>query len=1442
MKYIIPAILCAFLVATFTFAQGTGTISQLDQWRRTAAGQITQNIPSSIIRLTGYESSGDCLVTDENGVVSTSSCGTGGGGASSTIVQIGDVTVNTGVPTFDFASGTGLTVTESPTDEFNISVSTSTLASQHLVTNEYDLYIIAGQSNAIGSAGVVASATYAYPGTAKSYYNGTIIDVTNDINPGNGGPWPAFAARYYQLTGRKIAFVHTAVGGTGLTATSSGGGTDNWGDTGYLYASSSQATRDAIVAYRAAGIVPTLKGVLWAHGENDAAYIRALDETPEQYRAALESLIARYRTDFGTSTPFYIFRTGSHVTAPATGYIVVREEQENVATADPNTYIVYRDSIDYVRRGMMADDVHYNQFGYNDMGRIGAEGVVLANTEPHWYSISNALLYNASSSGPVFIGQFGVSTSTWASTTFAVHLGDTRLFGALGDSTGATGTSGQVLSSTASSTRWVDRISTYLGLTDTPSSYTANRIPFTNTGATALTDSADFVFDGTNLGIGTSTPIANIHVDGNTVTRPTMFEDGNLGFATNFNIFNFLDSDDNSTNNYSTWCRHTLITTGADCFARLFDTGRLTLGSTTFDGMLGVYGTSTANLLSLNSNTGTNYVIVTNTGNMGIGTSSPSLKLSVAGDISATGTIYIANGAVGTPSVAVTSDTDTGIYAAGTNSLGFAAGGSGMQWNGSSLTPNSVNRSIGSDANPWQNVYVGRNTSGNWRMSTSSLIAGTLLLTNGGYPSVTLGADTASAIANFQVNGASMGPYTSLGVINDGGNGVMVFDGTNSIGGLSNNLLLKNSNGPSGLQIPMTGGNGNAILRSYNGLGAIFNVLAPYHVSGTEANLSTSIVNSDGTTNTLDVGVQDYGGSYPTGRQMYMHTLASGLTTPMPTWSFGFWQQGYGDTSNSTSSWGWLAASSTGNTLDSTTVVAIGDAWSKGYSKGSGTIDFGPKNVTDYANGATVQVVASSSRTKALEVFSRNGNTLTSLLQVGTTSSNFSTNLAIGTTTAPANLTVYNGRNEASNIMIATPGTTTSQQSVVDMVTKADGQYLGTAGNKGWTLFGRGNGFVSAGEQNDLGLSYWNGASYLSPLWFDSLTGNIGISTTTPSAALTVSGDMRLTGRFADSASSTGAVGSVLTATANGTQWLATSSLGIGGAGGLSSTDIDTSSELATILTDETGTGAAVFGTNPTITTPIISGLATSSVNSSAAAATTTNLVIYDPTNSNAWSTTNPWGCTDWRTADAGMPLKTYWGICQIMTAVNGNNSNMHFMSNVNAEGLTTRMMLSLDGDMSIGTTTEDSKLYVQGSGGNVMSIFTTAGTRLLHMANSGLTTLLGTWDFENATVKEKTYRSFTAPGFSATTTSATTTVELGSAGTSEKWNWMDCRATNSTINFVAKDGSSNLMNAQTASTSVGRINLSTNNTFTAGEQRKVDIGPITNGSLTCTVEVVVNN
>ena len=93
--------------------------------------------------------------------------------------------------------------------------------------------------------------------------------------------------------------------------------------------------------------------------------------------------------------------------------------------------------------------------------------------------------------------------------------------GALYDSSTSAGTNGYVLQTTGSGTQWVATStlgisggsSTFTSLTDTQNSFTANRVIFTNSGATALTDSANFVFDGTNLGIGSTTPNTRLTIE-----------------------------------------------------------------------------------------------------------------------------------------------------------------------------------------------------------------------------------------------------------------------------------------------------------------------------------------------------------------------------------------------------------------------------------------------------------------------------------------------------------------------------------------------------------------------------------------------------------------------------------------------------------------------------------------------------------------------------------------------------------------------------------------------------------------------------------------------------------------------------------------------------------------------------------------------------------------
>ena len=98
----------------------------------------------------------------------------------------------------------------------------------------------------------------------------------------------------------------------------------------------------------------------------------------------------------------------------------------------------------------------------------------------------------------------------------------------------------------------------------------------------------------------------------------------------------------------------------------------------------------------------------------------------------------------------------------------------------------------------------------------------------------------------------------------------------------------------------------------------------------------------------------------------------------------------------------------------------------------------------------------------------------------------------------------------------------------------------------------------------------------------------------------------------------------------------------------------------------------------------------------------------------------------------------------------------------------------------------------------------------------------------------------FQYPAFTYATSTAwtgTTTIPLGTSYVAETWNGVQCFTDVGTVNVSFYDGT-NRMNLLNASTTVGTVTLSTNNTFTAAEKRYVDIGtPATAPTkISCTV------
>ena len=140
----------------------------------------------------------------------------------------------------------------------------------------------------------------------------------------------------------------------------------------------------------------------------------------------------------------------------------------------------------------------------------------------------------------------------------------------------------------------------------------------------------------------------------------------------------------------------------------------------------------------------------------------------------------------------------------------------------------------------------------------------------------------------------------------------------------------------------------------------------------------------------------------------------------------------------------------------------------------------------------------------------------------------------------------------------------------------------------------------------------------------------------------------------------------------------------------------------------------------------------------------------------------------------------------------------------------------------------------------NIFQIFSVAGTKLMDVA-ANVVTLLGTWDFSGATVKEHTYSSFSYA--TSTAWNATTTIPLGPAYTAESWTGVKCFTDTGTLNVSFNDGT-NRMDIVNASTTVGSFLFSTNNTFTASEKRYVDVGTPSSSptKIACTIDKIVNN
>lgn len=241
------------------------------------------------------------------------------------------------------------------------------------------LFVAAGQSNSVGQGDAAQSVKtahgweYCSQGDSLARMLDPVGENALDFQRANtGSAWPAFAARYFERTGREVVLVPAARGGSSCHEKAELSDMGTWYPTGRK-----PLFENAILKIQQAERKTGLKtaGIIWLQGERDANAIFDQKMTPAEYEQALEELITRFRSRLGRPVPFYIVLTGNQDGREPIGNEAVRKAQRSVAKRLPDVQVVYEDTPLFPAQKRMKDFVHYGQDALNEIGRVVAEKV-----------------------------------------------------------------------------------------------------------------------------------------------------------------------------------------------------------------------------------------------------------------------------------------------------------------------------------------------------------------------------------------------------------------------------------------------------------------------------------------------------------------------------------------------------------------------------------------------------------------------------------------------------------------------------------------------------------------------------------------------------------------------------------------------------------------------------------------------------------------------------------------------------------------------------------------------------------------------------------------------------------------------------------------------------------------------------------------------------------
>lgn len=227
-------------------------------------------------------------------------------------------------------------------------------------------YIIAelGQSNMEGYDGDTSNALYPFTTSRGYYYDGSQLQYLNTLrdNANEGSHATYFADKFYALTGSKPIMVEAAKSGARLRQ--SYVGAENWSDTGSL-----RATAASLVSGAETLTGKSVLAALWCQGEGDAIDMSG-DPSIDiaDIKAQMQGVVDWWFNLYPDS--YFLISELGRITSDLNNasWDAVRNMQNEIAAENDNVFIAFDGAKDYPSESKMADSLHYNYTGLQEMG------------------------------------------------------------------------------------------------------------------------------------------------------------------------------------------------------------------------------------------------------------------------------------------------------------------------------------------------------------------------------------------------------------------------------------------------------------------------------------------------------------------------------------------------------------------------------------------------------------------------------------------------------------------------------------------------------------------------------------------------------------------------------------------------------------------------------------------------------------------------------------------------------------------------------------------------------------------------------------------------------------------------------------------------------------------------------------------------------------------